>query len=156
MDPLRCTRHSSEGSAYCCSCCTYTYRCVICAIVLSQFLGSITRAHCVDLGQMQLMCVCVSNNVYRVLSHCDQLQSLCSSTCPRLLLLPVPLLSLPCPSPPPSTKDQTGTQLISGEVTNGRLSCTVRRAITTGDTAQDYPLNQSSYILFAFGDAQGV
>nr|QHX41471.1 ferric-chelate reductase 1 [Halisarca dujardinii] len=51
--------------------------------------------------------------------------------------------------------DQSGTTLVEGEVSNGRISCSVRRAISTGDTSQDRPLNQAAFFLFAYGSAQG-
>lgn len=66
--------------------------------------------------------------------------------------------SLPLPfssAPPPTPQDQTGTQLISGGVIDGRLSCMVRRAINTNDTAQDYPLDQQGFVLFAYGTSPG-
>ena len=88
--------------------------------------------------------------------------SVCLAVIATLLLWApaCPPLSLLCPShfpssPPTSAQDQSGTQLISGGVTNGRLSCTVRRAINTTDSSQDYPLDQEGFVLFAYGDMQG-
>ena len=31
----------------------------------------------------------------------------------------------------------------------------VRRAINTGDTSQDYPLDQQGFVLFAYGTSPG-
>jgi hypothetical protein len=52
--------------------------------------------------------------------------------------------------------NQDGTTLVEGGVSNGRISCTVRRAITTGDAVQDRPLNESAFLLFAYGTMQGA
>ena len=79
--------------------------------------------------------------VFRALSCCD-----------LLLAVPAPPISS---APPPTLQDQTGTQLISGGVMDGRLSCMVRRAINTSDTAQDYPLDQQGFVLFAYGTSPG-
>lgn len=74
------------------------------------------------------------------------------SCCHLLLAVPAPPISS---APPPIPQNQSGTQLITGGVIDGRLSCMVRRAINTGDTSQDYPLDQQGFVLFAYGSSQG-
>ena len=53
------------------------------------------------------------------------------------------------------SQDQTGFQLITSSFTSGRISCSFTRSVLADNLAEDRNLNESAFVLLAFGSQRG-